>query len=230
VNVTLAERIGNYSSPSSVGSRLRRKRIGPLLGIIAGVALRNGRCSILDVGGTRDYWQIVPEEFWRRHDVSVVIANINPARVGRPEGPFTYARADGCDLPYSDKSFDILHSNSVIEHVGDWDRQVAFSREADRVGVGYFVQTPNYWFPWEPHFGMAGFQFLPTPLQVSLIMSRKRGWQQRTATVAEAMQSIESCRLLDERRFRALFPGAELVRERFAGLTKSLIAVRSPRV
>lgn len=226
--MTLAERIGNYSSPSSLGSRLRRKRIGRLLEMIVDVVQRQGRCSVLDVGGTRHYWQIVPEEFWRRYAVSVVIANIDPGRIGCSEGPFSYARADACDLPYPDRSFDLLHSNSVIEHVGDWDRQAAFAREVARIGTGYFVQTPNYWFPWEPHFGMPGFQFLPTPLQVALIMSRRRGWQQRTATIDGAMRSIESCRLLDERRFRALFPDAELVRERLLGLTKSLIAVRRP--
>jgi hypothetical protein len=228
--VTLAERIGNYSSPSSLGSRFRRRRIAPLLDMAAEVARRKGHCSILDIGGRRSYWLIVPEAYWQRHAVSVVIANIDGTRGGGPDGPFSYAYADACSLPYPDKAFDILHSNSVIEHVGGWDRQIAFSREVDRVGIGYFVQTPNYWFPWEPHFGMPGFQFLPMPLQVSLIMSRRRGWQQQTPTVAAAMRSIESCRLLDARRFAALFPGAELVRERLFGLTKSLIAVRRPDV
>ena len=233
--MTLAERIGDYSSPVSLGSRFRRKRIAPLLEMIVDVVQRKGRCSILDVGGTRKYWVIVPEEFWHRYPVSILIANMGASQGSRTAqrrdaaGPFSYACADACDLPYPDKSFDILHSNSVIEHVGGWDRQVAFSREADRVGAGYFVQTPNYWFPWEPHFGMPGFQFLPTPLQVALIMSRQRGWQQRTPTVDGAMRSLESCRLLDQRRFRALFPDAELVRERLLGLTKSLIAVRRPQ-
>jgi hypothetical protein len=228
--MTLAERIGDYSSPSSLGSRLRRKRIAPLLEMIADAVRQKGRCSILDVGGTRHYWQIVPDEFWNQYPVSVLIANIDRARVGSPDGPFSYACADACNLPYPDKSFDILHSNSVIEHVGNWERQVAFGREVARVGDGYFVQTPNYWFPWEPHFGMPAFQFLPVPLQVALIMSRKRGWQQRAPTVADAMRSIESCRLLDERRFRTLFPDSELVRERLLGLTKSLIAIRHSRL
>jgi hypothetical protein len=227
--VTLAERIGNYSSPSSLGSRLRRRRIAPLLDMIDGVVRRKGCCSILDVGGTRNYWRIVPDEFWHRYPVSILIANIDRSRVGNPDGPFSYACADACELPYPDESFDILHSNSVIEHVGDWGRQVAFSREVDRVGSGYFVQTPNWWFPWEPHFGMPLFQFLPTSLQVSLLMSAQRGWHQRSPTVGEAMRRIDSCRLLDARRFRALFPDAELVRERLFGLTKSLIAVRRPR-
>jgi hypothetical protein len=235
--VTLAQRIGDYSSPTSLGSRFRRKRIAPLIEVIAGIARKTGHCSIIDVGGTRRYWSIVPTDFLREHGVSILITNITEnagadsiAATADAAGVFTYAYADACNLPYPDKSFDVLHSNSVIEHVGDWDNQVRFSREVERVASAYFVQTPNYWFPWEPHFGTLGFQFLPMPLQISLLMARKRGFRQRAATVDAAVRSIQGCQLLDERRFRGLFPDAELVRERFLGLTKSLIAIRRPGV
>ncbi len=232
--MTLAQRIGDYSSPNSLGSRFRRKRIGPLLQMIAEVAGKRGRCSIIDVGGTRKYWSIVPTGFFHEHGVSILITNIaeNTGPDRQPDAGdddvFSYAHADACNLPYPDKSFDILHSNSVIEHVGDWDSQLRFSREAARVASAYFIQTPNYWFPWEPHFGTLGFQFLPMPLQVSLLMARKRGFRQQAATVDAAIRSIQSCQLLDERRFKALFAEAELVRERFFGLTKSLMAIRRP--
>jgi Methyltransferase domain len=234
--VTLAQRIGDYSSPTSIGSRFRRKRIAPLLDMIISVASEKGGCSIIDVGGTRKYWEIVPIDFLRQHKVSILITNIddNIGETGNLEGTvadhseeiFTFARADACSLPYPEKSFDILHSNSVIEHVGDWDHKVSFSKETNRVAASYFVQTPNYWFPWEPHFGTFGFQFLPVPLQVSLVMAKRRGFRPRSPTVDAAMHSIETCQLLDARRFRALFPDAEFIRERFLGLTKSLIAIR----
>ena len=236
--MTLAQRIGDYSSPTSIGSRFRRKRIAPLLDMIVSVASKKGRCSIIDVGGTRKYWGIVPIEFLREHGVSILITNIddNVGEGGTPqvtnadnsEVIFSYARADACNLPYEKKSFDILHSNSVIEHVGSWDHKVSFSKEADRVALSYFVQTPNYWFPWEPHFGTLGFQFLPVPIQVSLVMAKRHGFRPRMPTVEAAMHSIEGCQLLDARRFRALFPDAEIIRERFLGLTKSLIAIRRP--
>jgi hypothetical protein len=232
--VTLAQRIGDYSSPTSLGSRFRAKRIAPLREMIADISHKTGRCSIIDVGGTRKYWSIIPSDFLRDHGVSILITNIaeigGASSLGTADGDaiFRHAYADACDLPYPDKSFDILHSNSVIEHVGNWEAQLRFSREVERVASAYFVQTPNYWFPWEPHFGMLGFQFLPVPLQISLLMARKRGFRQQAATVDAAVRSIQSCQLLDERRFRALFPDAELVRERFFGLTKSLMAIRRP--
>jgi hypothetical protein len=167
------------------------------------------------------------------HGVSILITNIS-AQIDKNKEDiddadiFRYADADARDLPYPDNSFDIAHSNSVIEHVGDWDSQVRFAREVARVAPGYFVQTPNYWFPWEPHFGTVGFQFLPMPLQISLLMARPRGFYQRAATVDAAVRSIETCQLLDARRFRALFADGELVREKFLGLTKSLMAIRRP--
>ncbi|MGE5271158.1 MAG: methyltransferase domain-containing protein [Thiohalocapsa sp.] len=231
--MTLAQRIGDYSSPSSLGSRFRAKRIQPLLEMIARVSDRAGSCSIIDVGGTRKYWSIVPTDFLRERRVSILITNItdNSGDGGgerEDDGVFRHAYADACNLPYPDRSFDILHSNSVIEHVGTWEDQLRFSREATRIAAAYFIQTPNYWFPWEPHFGTLGFQYLPMPWQISLLMRGKRGFRQQAATVDAAVRSIESCRLLDERRFRTLFPDAELQRERFYGLTKSLIAIRRP--
>lgn len=238
--MTIAQRIGDYSSPNSLGSRFRRKRIGRLLDMITSVWQVKGSCSIIDIGGTRTYWSIVPLEFLVEHGVTITISNIDDAEAAAgdrryaslrdPDGVFTHAHADGCDLPYRDKSFDIVHSNSVIEHVGDWDRQVKFGREVERVATAYFVQTPNYWFPWEPHFGAPCFQYLPVPLQISLLMTGRRGFCEQMPTVGGAIRAIERCRLLDERRFRVLFPDAEIVRERLLGLTKSLIAIKRPEI
>lgn len=228
--MTFAKTIGDYSSLGSLGSRFRQKRIGVLLEMIAQVAGKTGRCSIIDIGGTRQYWSIVPAEFLQAHRVSILITNITEPGEPHPDAAetFSYAPADACSLPYPDNSFDIAHSNSVIEHVGDWDAQVRFGREVARIAAGYFVQTPNYWFPWEPHFGTVGFQFLPMPLQISMLMARQRGFRQRAATVDAAVRSIQGCQLLDARRFRTLFPDAELVREKFLGMTKSLMAIRRP--
>ncbi len=230
---TLARRVGNYSSPGSLVVRLRRKRIAPLLDMIAAIAREKGDCTILDIGGVRRYWSIVDPAFLLRNRVSIILANIHDNPLAHPNaddpaGMFSFARADGCALPYADNAFDILHSNSVIEHVGGWSRQVSFAREAQRVGRSYFVQTPNYWFPWEPHFGTPCFQYLPVPWQVWLLRTKGRGFYPRMDSVDAAMRALDACRLLDAARFRELFPGAEIVRERFWGLTKSLIAIRWP--
>jgi hypothetical protein len=51
------------------------------------------------------------------------------------------------------------------------------------------------------------------------------GWLAKTRDRDEAAKQIDSIRLLTARDVRRLFPGATLWRERFLGLTKSIVAV-----
>jgi len=144
--------------------------------------------------------------------------------------PVHYALANGLELPFRDKSFDVVFSNSVIEHVGDPLRQEQFAREIARVGVRYFVQTPNRWFPVEHHLLTPLIHFLPPRWQRRLVnkftiwewIARPRP-DQRAFFLEHYLRDI---RLLDSRAMRRLFPGARIIRERFLGLTKSLIAVK----
>jgi SAM-dependent methyltransferase len=129
----------------------------------------------------------------------------------------TVQRADGTQLPFDDRSFPVVFSNSVIEHVPK-ALQPAFAREIRRVGERYFVQTPNRWFPIEPHYQMPFVHFLPEralrALNKRFTMGfRKKGeWYETT--------------LLTSSDLRRLFPDATIHRERMFGLTKSLMAVR----
>src|SRR5262245_25250334 len=117
---------------------------------------------ILDVGGTPANWALLPVR------PRVVMLNLpralEPADSGMP-----WVFADGCRLPFRDRSFDVVFSNSVIEHVGDARRQEEFAREIARVGVRYFVQTPNRWFPVEHHLLTPLIHFLPRSWQRRLV-------------------------------------------------------------
>lgn len=125
---------------------------------------------------------------------------------------------DARALPFADREFAVVFSNSVIEHVGGWDDQVRFADEVRRVGSRYFVQTPNRWFPIEPHYQLPFIQFLPHRLVVALRSRFQLGHVPRDGSL--------SIRLLDARALRTLFPDAEIHRERILGVTKSLMAVR----
>jgi SAM-dependent methyltransferase len=145
-------------------------------------------------------------------------------------GSLTWIFADGCQLPFRDKSFDVVFSNSVIEHLGDPRRHQQYAQEIARVGMRYFVQTPNRWFPVEPHLLTPFIHFLPQRWQKPMIekftiwewIARPRP-DQRAFYLAHYLRDIQ---LLDGRAMRRLFPDARLIRERFLGLTKSLIAIR----
>jgi hypothetical protein len=217
--------IGNYDDPASIGSKLRRRRSGPLCDLIERIYFAKGSCSILDLGGTERYWNILGEDFLRERNCEVVLLNQAPIPV-RSTGIFRVELGDACAVAAKDNSFDIVHSNSVIEHVGGWQRARAFSAEARRLAPSYFVQTPNFWFPWEPHFGFPFFQLLPIPVRAALLQRGRRGFYRRCENLSSAVDIVESIRLLDIRMIRELFPDATILRERFLGLTKSFVAIR----
>ena len=72
-----------------------------------------------------------------------------------------YVQGDACSLPFADRSFDVVFSNAVIEHVGDRDRQRRLVAEALRVGRSVFLTTPNRWFPVEVHTKLPLVHWLP---------------------------------------------------------------------
>lgn len=81
----------------------------------------------------------------------------------RSRHALTYVSGDACCAPqYPDKSFDVVFSNSVIEHVGDDEKQAQFALEVRRIGKSYWVQTPSKYFPIEAHCGIR-CPCLPTP-------------------------------------------------------------------
>ncbi|HEX2105891.1 MAG TPA: class I SAM-dependent methyltransferase [Solirubrobacteraceae bacterium] len=132
--------------------------------------------------------------------------------VDRPEYPGPFVRADATQrLPFDDGAFDLVYSSSVVEHLAPADRP-AFAREVMRVGRGWWVQTPAFSFPIEPHALLPFAHWLPEPL-------RRPYWR---LGVAGAYERIA---LLRRGELAALFPGGEVIAERVGPFAKSWIAV-----
>jgi hypothetical protein len=171
------------------------------------------RDRILDVGAG---WGAALERF--NTENPIVAVDLKPDSRGWLANPnVTVMEADGTNLPFGDREFDVAFSNSVIEHVPP-SLQPAFAKEIRRVAGRYFVQTPNRYFLIEPHYQLPLFQFLPRRARKALNKRFTLGWQ--------AKGEWEEINLLSARDMRRLFPDAEVHRERVLGLTKSLIAVR----
>lgn len=168
---------------------------------------------IIDVGAG---WGAALERFNTVNPIVAVDLNLDTSQwLGSPN--VTALQADGTNLPFADGEFDIGFSNSVIEHVPK-RLQPAFASEMGRVAGRYYVQTPNRWFPIEPHYQLPLFQFLPERARKALNRRFTLGWQ--------AKGQWEEITLLGARDLQRLFPDAEIHREKVLGLTKSLIAVR----
>ena len=217
-------RLADNTNPDSLASRLRRQRMELFLGLLRGVE----RPRILGVGGTPGMWQ----ECWSSLPPGSHVTLFNLHANDASALPNAAAvRGDACDMrAFADGAFDVAFSNSVIEHVGTFYDQMAMAREVRRVARGYFVQTPNRWFPLEPHFLVPGWQFLPLWLRTRLLCWRDLGWAKRFSDPMLARAEAEQIRLLTAREFRYLFPDATVHRERLGPLAKSFIAVRPPAV
>lgn len=122
--------------------------------------------------------------------------------------------------------FDFCFSNSVIEHVGTRDDQLRMAREVRRVGRGYFVQTPNRYFPLEPHFLVPGWQFAPVSVRTFLLQQKDLGWVRRVKDRSLARAVVESIRLLTLEEIQVAFPDGKIYHERICFLTKSFVAWR----
>jgi hypothetical protein len=177
---------------------------------------------VLDVGGAPEYWDLLPAR------PRLTLLN-TPRAKDDLAGAAAWVAGDGRALPFRDGAFDVVFSNSVIEHVGDRESQRRFAAEVSRVGRAYWVQTPNRWFPVEQHLLTPLIHWLPRAWQRA-IAPRFNVWQVLVKPAADRRQFyvehyLREVRLLSAGELQGLFPGARVIRERFLGWTKSLVAV-----
>lgn len=214
-----------YLDRRSLSFQARRRRFAHVRRLIDRVIQAKGSCRIADIGGTAYYWTIAGD-YVASAPLEIHLINLDPAP-GARDGKFVFHTADACTLDrFDDQAFDLVHSNSVIEHVGSWERMALMASHVRRLAPSYYVQTPNFWFPYEPHFRFPLFQMLPESIRCRLLMRFNLGFGGRRQTVDAAMRAVQSSNLLDATQMRALFPDAHLLRERIGPLTKSLMAVR----
>ena len=226
----MAKWFTNYNNQESPGAKLRAKRLLPLLQMIESIYKKNGSVSIIDLGGTIKYWDIVSTKYLSDHNVNITIVNLPGNAMPEDQGTFRFVEADACNLNgFEDKSFDIAHSNSVVEHVGDWGRMIKFAEEFKRISKYYFCQTPNYWFPIEPHCMTLFFHWAPKPIRLWLVSHFQLGHWRKAASIDDSVRIVESARLLNKKMLQALFSDASIVTERFLFLPKSFVAIRNEK-
>lgn len=176
--------------------------------------------NILDVGGTVFYWRDIG--LLGDQQLKITILNLELDKSNYPN--VTSMLGDARNMyQFSRKEFDVVFSNSVIEHLESFDDQKKMASEVQRVGKRYYMQTPNYYFPIEPHFFLPGFQFLPLSIRVMLLRNFNLGWYKKMSDPDLARKEIESVRLLTRRELAELFPGGRIIEEKLIGLTKSLV-------
>jgi hypothetical protein len=206
---------GNHSS---ISHRLRARRFAAFARSVEALPKP---VRILDIGGTEKYWE---QRGWAgRDDIQITLLNLEAHETSHAN--LTSVAGDATDLSsYEDGSFDIAFSNSVIEHLFTFEQQQRMASEVRRVASRYWVQTPNFWFPIEPHYLVPAWHWLPERARVEILRRRGVGWAGRTPDREQALKVIRETRLMRRREMANLFPDARIVPERVGGLVKSWTA------
>jgi hypothetical protein len=217
------------NDPGSRASRFRKARFQRLEALLSAIIARKGHATVLDIGGRRDYWRLLDAALAPK--ISLTLLNFEEElAIGRDEGDsmdVTYVQGDGCAMPqYGDRSFDLAHSNSVLEHVGSLQNMVRFADETRRVGAAYYMQTPYLWFPIEPHYGVPVFHWLPAPTRAQLNNRFRIGYAARREDYRVSAAAADHIQMVDQHMVRQLFPDGALYKERFLLMVKSLTVIR----
>ena len=179
----MLKKIADNQDETSLAVQFRRKRFAFFNSLLSRL---KRPISILDVGGAEGYWKTMGME--GEDQVFITLLNLTKEDVTLPN--LISVVGDAREIHYGDNSFDVVFSNSVIEHVGGRADQMKMANEVRRVGKCYFVQTPNRYFPLEPHFLFPFFQFLPVDVRVRLLQNINLGWFPRTPEAAKAREIV----------------------------------------
>jgi hypothetical protein len=225
--LTLAERLrwvlADPANPDSAAGRARRRRWHYFSEVFPNV----GRLRVIDLGGTVDSWR---QSSCRPAHLTILNIDANNATTNL-DGvtPVTIVRGDACEVPEHIRAqrFDLVYSNSVIEHVGNHERRCVFARSVHSLAPHYWVQTPYRYFPVEPHFIFPAAQFLPVAGRAWIARHWPVG-HRRTTDVQASVTAAKEIELLGVAQLLSYFPDADVLFERFVGLIKSLVAVRCP--
>ncbi len=230
--------LADNTRSNSVSNKFRRKRFKFFLEFIKDI---ERPVKILDLGGTVNFWSQL--EYADSDEFDITIVNIEEDPLLFPpllnhagtsfikrelKNEIKFIKADAADLSrFKSNDFDIIFSNSLIEHIGSYAEQKKFAEEIMRTGKKYFIQTPNYYFPFEPHFLFPCFQFFPQTIQIFLLTNFKMGWFQKCSSANEAKLLLNSINLLKKKTLIRFFTNGKLYKEKILFFTKSFIIYKS---
>jgi hypothetical protein len=212
----LSDHVSNPASPESLAGRARARRWLELVRRFPDI--RNMR--VLDLGGSPTTWRLAPVR-----PEHVTIVNIDAYVAEEPW--ITVQQADACNLS-SDvlrQEFDLVYSNSLLEHVGGHARREDLAQQVHAAAPHHWVQTPYRYFPIEPHWMMPAMQFFPFAIRMRASQHWRYG-HMSTPSEATAYEKVAEVELIGNAQMRWLFPESALWRERYLGMTKSLIAIQ----
>lgn len=166
------KRLVNFEDKNSPAYQFRRRRMKVFEEQFAewfGEYKKDYNVNILDVGGTLKFWTVLEFKYLDR--VHITLLNLDEREIpDKWKNTFQSVSGDATNMKeYPDNFFELCFSNSVIEHVGSFEDQKKMILEMKRISKHRYLQTPNKYFPVEPHYGFPLFQFFPMKLRMYMI-------------------------------------------------------------
>lgn len=205
-------RIANNRNKESLSAKLRAKRFEKFVNEMS----IKETDRILDVGGN--------ENTWKDSGLTNEITLLNLS-FDQEDSRYIYIQGDACHMDMiKDQEYDIVFSNSVIEHVGEYQRQQLFANEILRVGKKIWVQTPYKHFPIEPHFLFPFFQYIPKNISKNIALYWPFSHYSFLHNMPhEILSELEKLNMLSIGDVRKLFGNCHISYEMYFGMIKSLI-------
>jgi hypothetical protein len=176
------------------------------------------KIRIVDIGGTSGFW-----DYWENYihkDITITLVNLSKDAINKREG--IVANAENLSF-IKEQKYDVLFSNSLIEHLATYNNQKKFAFTATRIAKYYFIQTPAFIFPLEPHFLFPFFHWLPKTFRIFLVKRFNLGWYNKEANNKKAKKLINEIRILKKYELKVLFPQSKIIVEYLSIFPKSYI-------
>lgn len=212
----------DYSASDSFVNKMRSRRFDHFQMCMKQLPSKS-KYSILDIGGTYSYWKLMGGE--KDETRNITLLNLQQSPIPENAVGFSQIEGDIRNININWSEYDVVFSNSVIEHLGSY---TAMSEFADRIcssGVPYYIQTPSFWFPLEPHCHLPFFQFLPRLVRAWMIWNFSINYFPRGRTYRDCLAVSDSTILLSKKKLKRLFPQAQIICEKFIKLPKSYTAI-----
>ncbi len=216
----ISDLFASSDQPNSLGAKFRSKRQAVFEDFFFSIFSKNEPIRILDLGGTAYFWEKsnIPD----LPNISITLLNLHLESSEHPN--IQAVTGDATKLvAFKEKEFDLVFSNSVIEHLYTRANQLKMANEIQRVGRFHFIQTPNKHFPVEAHYALPFAQYMPSSWVYFLLTKTKLSRLQKWKPEA-AKQYLDEILLLNEQDLKSLFPNSKIYREKVLGLVKSITA------
>jgi hypothetical protein len=213
---SLREMVADTNSSVSFSGHARARRWARFIEEFPDV----DQMRVLDLGGTPTAWALAPVK-------PAAVTTVNLKALESDDPTVNAIEGDACDLPATlrGQRFDLVFSNSLLEHVGGHVPRQRLAANIHAMADRHWVQTPYRYFPIEPHWLFPGIQWLPYSARVAVSLRWNRG-NVVTRTRAMAEKQVNEIDLVGIQQMRMYFSDSTIWYERFAGLVKSLVAIK----